>query len=64
MAVRRSIATDVVDALLDDGERRLRSVLERLDVDVIPEAAWREDDPERATLRDVDTPEDLPGSAP
>ena len=61
MAVRRSKALDVVEELLDDGERRLRAILERLDVQVIPDDVWRSDDPDGQTLRDVDVPEDLPG---
>ena len=60
LAVRRSPGSTAVDALLEDGERRLRALLERLDVVVIPEEDWRADDPAGDTLRDVDTPEDLP----
>jgi molybdopterin-guanine dinucleotide biosynthesis protein A len=63
MAVRPSSAVDAADRLLDDGDRRLQAILERLDVEVIPEATWREDDPDGDTLRDVDTPEDLPGQS-
>jgi molybdenum cofactor guanylyltransferase len=60
LAVRRAAASTAVDALLDGGERRLRALLERLDVEVIAEAQWRMDDPAGETLRDVDTPDDLP----
>lgn len=60
LAVRRSAATQAADRLLDDGERRLRALLERLDLDVIPPERWREDDPGGETLRDVDVPDDLP----
>jgi len=60
LAVRRSVASPAVDALVDGGERRLRALLERLDVDVITEDRWRVDDPTGETLRDVDVPEDLP----
>lgn len=60
LAVRRSAASEAADALLEDGERRLRALLERLDVDVIPGDRWREDDPNGETLRDVDVPGDLP----
>jgi molybdopterin-guanine dinucleotide biosynthesis protein A len=60
LAVRRSVGGPAVDRLLDDGERRLRALLDTLDVDVIPPATWRVDDPTGETLRDVDTPEDLP----
>ena len=48
--------------LLESGERRLRAVLDRLEVEVIPEVAWRELDPDAATLRDIDTPDDLRAS--
>jgi molybdopterin-guanine dinucleotide biosynthesis protein A len=60
LAVRRSAASQAADALLENGERRLRALLERLDVDVIPEDRWRGDDPNGETLRDVDVPGDLP----
>jgi hypothetical protein len=46
--------------LLDSGERRLRALLEVLDVEVLPPSTWRLDDPAGETLRDVDTPDDLP----
>jgi molybdopterin-guanine dinucleotide biosynthesis protein A len=60
LAVRRSAASDAVDRLLADGERSLRALLERLDIEVIPEDRWREDDPNGETLRDVDVQGDLP----
>ena len=61
LAVRRSAAATAAGRLLADGERRLRALLERLDVEVIPEERWREDDPAGDSLRDIDTPDDLPG---
>ena len=61
MAVRRSVASPFVDRLLDDGERRLRALLQHLDVEVIPYETWLEDDPAGESLRDVDVPGDLPG---
>jgi len=61
MAVRRSVASPSVDRLLDDGERRLRALLQHLDVEVIPYETWLEDDPAGESLRDVDVPGDLPG---
>jgi molybdopterin-guanine dinucleotide biosynthesis protein A len=64
LAVRRSAASAAADRLIEDGERRLRALLERLDVDVIPEDRWREDDPDGETLRDVDVPGDLPAEPP
>ena len=60
LAVRRSAGSEAADRLIEDGERRLRALLERLDVDVIPPERWREDDPAGETLRDVDVPGDLP----
>ena len=61
MAIRREVGTAAVDGLLDAGERRLRALLERLDVEVIPYETWLEDDPTGESLRDVDAPDDLPG---
>lgn len=43
------------------GPARLRTVLASLDAVVVPEAVWRELDPEARTLRDVDRPADLAG---
>lgn len=60
MAVRRPSAIHAADRLLADGERRLRAILEYLDVEVIAEGVWRQDDPDGVTLRDVDVPGDLP----
>ena len=61
MALRRSVASPSVDRLLDDGERRLRALLQHLDVEVIPYETWLVDDPAGESLRDVDVPGDLPG---
>ena len=60
LAVRRYAGSQAADRLVDDGERRLRALLERLDVDVIPPDRWRQDDPDGESLRDVDVPDDLP----
>jgi molybdenum cofactor guanylyltransferase len=60
MALRTGAATHVARRLLGDGERRLRSLAERLPAVVIDEREWRPLDPGGATLRDVDRPEDLP----
>jgi molybdopterin-guanine dinucleotide biosynthesis protein A len=59
MAVRREAATTVAAALLAGGERRLRALPAQLAAVVIPAAAWRPLDPDAATLRDIDTPDDL-----
>ncbi len=60
LALRRRRAQAAVGTLLDAGERRLRAISNVLDAQVIPEATWRLDDPSAATLRDIDTPGDLP----
>ncbi len=58
-ALRVGLATDVARILVADGERRLRSLFERLPTRVIDEAAWRPLDPDGATLADVDEAADL-----
>jgi molybdopterin-guanine dinucleotide biosynthesis protein A len=60
MAVRPDPAREAAERLLAAGERRLRALIGELDTFVIPPATWRRDDPDAATLRDVDTPADLP----
>ena len=64
IAVRRQPALEKARDLFGSGERRLRAILERLEVDVIPELTWRELDPDAATVRDVDAPEDLDAAPP
>jgi molybdenum cofactor guanylyltransferase len=59
MALRRATAAPVATGLIDRGERRLRSLRDALGFVVIPDTVWREDDPAGATLRDIDTPDDL-----
>jgi molybdenum cofactor guanylyltransferase len=60
LAIRRQAGSAAADDLLAAGERRLRALLERLDVEVIPYDLWIEDDPAGESLRDVDVPDDLP----
>jgi molybdopterin-guanine dinucleotide biosynthesis protein A len=60
MAIRRSSGAAAAQRLLDGGEPRLRSILGQLDVEVIAPPTWRALDPDGATLRDVDVPDDLP----
>jgi molybdopterin-guanine dinucleotide biosynthesis protein A len=60
MAIRRSPGEAAVQRLLETDDRRLRAILEQLDVEVIAPTTWRALDPGGATLRDVDVPEDLP----
>ena len=59
-AVRTGAATDIARRLVGDGERRLRSLFERLPTRALDETEWRPLDPEADTVRDVDRPEDLP----
>ncbi len=62
VALRVGAATPATGDLLEQGQRSLRALLARLRTATIPEESWRRADPEGATLRDVDRPEDLPGS--
>jgi molybdopterin-guanine dinucleotide biosynthesis protein A len=59
IALRRDPALAAADALLANGQRRLRALTETLETAVIPEATWRALDPYGMTVRDVDTPADL-----
>jgi molybdenum cofactor guanylyltransferase len=58
-ALRTGAATDVTRRLVADGERRLRSVFQRVPTRMLEEVEWRPLDPDAVTLRDVDTPADL-----
>jgi len=60
LALRRVAALHAARRLTDSGERRLGSLLDALSVATIAEGAWRALDPDAATLRDIDTPGDLP----
>jgi molybdopterin-guanine dinucleotide biosynthesis protein A len=60
LAARRSRVGAAADRLTSGGERRLRALVSDLDASVIQPAVWQADDPEGATLRDVDVPADLP----
>jgi len=60
MAVRRAAALTATKRSLTGGERRLRSLPSVLRTYVVDEATWRLDDPGGATLRDIDSPADLP----
>jgi molybdopterin-guanine dinucleotide biosynthesis protein A len=52
-------AREVAQRLLEEGESSLRALLGALKVETVPESAWRALDPTGATLRDVDTPDQL-----
>jgi molybdenum cofactor guanylyltransferase len=60
VALRRETAVRAVDGFVTAGERRLRAVMETPTLRIIPESAWRALDPQGRTLRDVDTPDDMP----
>lgn len=60
LALRRGAALNAAQRLVDSGERRLGALLDALDVATITEKMWRLLDPGAATLRDIDTPDDLP----
>ena len=47
-------------ALLDRGERRLRALIEALEVEALPETVWSTVDPNGAWRQDVNVPGDLP----
>lgn len=57
--LRTGAATAIARQLVGDGERRLRSLFERLPTRTLEEGEWRPFDPAGATLRDVDRPADL-----
>ncbi len=59
MALRRGPAIAVTATLLGSDERRLRALRDGLALAVIPDAEWQMDDPDGATLRDIDSPDDL-----
>jgi molybdopterin-guanine dinucleotide biosynthesis protein A len=57
--VRVAPAREEAHALLDAGERSLRSLLQTLRTAVIDEQTWTAVDPSRGTVRDIDEPADL-----
>ena len=60
MALARDPARKAAQRLFASGERRLGALLGEIATEVIPEVDWRPFDPEGRSLRDVDTPDDLP----
>lgn len=56
----RRLALAAADVLLAAGERRLRAVLDRLDVVALEPPTWLPLDPDADWTRDIDAPEDLP----
>lgn len=61
LAVRVGAGTSAARRLVGAAERRLGALPEALRTRDLPETDWRSLDPSAATLRDVDSPEDLPG---
>ena len=61
MAVRPSLAGPAAALLLAAERRSLRALVAAVPSVSVPSATWRRLDPDGATLRDVDTPEDLSG---
>jgi molybdenum cofactor guanylyltransferase len=59
LGIDRGRAIAEAGSLLSDGQRSLRALVSRLDLDAIPEVDWRDLDPDGRSLRDVDRPEDL-----
>jgi molybdopterin-guanine dinucleotide biosynthesis protein A len=60
VVLRREPALAAAADLYARGERRMRALTEALATHVVPEPAWRSLDPDAITLRDIDTPADLP----
>jgi molybdenum cofactor guanylyltransferase len=59
MALRRGPAIAITATLLASDERRLRALRDGLALAVVPDVVWQVDDPDGATLRDIDRPDDL-----
>ena len=60
IVLRREPAVAAASSLRANGERRLRAITEVLATELVPETEWRSLDPDGVTLRDIDTPADLP----
>lgn len=60
MAIRRDPARLAATGLIEGGERRLGALTDALATTVIAEGAWRVWDPNGRSMRDIDTPDDLP----
>jgi molybdopterin-guanine dinucleotide biosynthesis protein A len=61
-AFRVATVHPVAAALVDGGARSLMALLDQLRVGTLPPDRWRMLDPTGASLRDVDTPGDIPAS--
>ena len=60
MALRRETGLAAAEGLIEAGERRLRALPDLMRAAVIPEPTWRAFDPNGRSVRDIDTPADLP----
>jgi molybdopterin-guanine dinucleotide biosynthesis protein A len=60
---RNGAATEVARRVIADGERSLMALLRGLPTRELAEGEWRGLDPDAATLRDIDRPEDLQDSS-
>lgn len=61
IVVRAGRGREIAHALLHEGRRRLRDLLDAMRIAVIDEATWVALDPGRRSLFDVDEPADLEG---
>lgn len=59
VALRSGRAREATHRALHDGERSLRRLLDGLRIAIVDEPTWHSLDPQRRTLRDVDSPGDL-----
>ena len=59
MAIRPVAVRPVAQACLVAGRRSLRALLDAVPTATVPAAEWLALDPDAATLRDIDTPDDL-----
>lgn len=59
LAVRPAAVLEAADACLAEGRRSLRALLDAVPSAVLASEDWRALDPDAATLRDIDRPEDL-----
>ena len=59
LAVRHAPAARAARVAVDDGQRSLQALVDRLEAVELPASVWLELDPAAGTLVDVDTPEDL-----
>lgn len=60
MAMRRDEAREAAARVIASGDRRLFSLVDDLVGTVIEERTWRAVDPTGRSMRDIDTPADLP----